>query len=126
MGTDRRETYIAESCISGSANVDRKVPYPEELGHDPGQDIVTDIIAKISFLPRGEFSLQTDSMPRLICNGDDELLQIDTKDLDDNDSEGSRSRNIARGILAFYRDRTPVQGSRAWPTSMPLITLIGN
>lgn len=151
MQRDRRQTHIADSLISQysvAANVIDTLR-PEELDSDldsdpdpdansdsdynsdsdphnnPRTDIVTDIISKISFLASGTLSPESDRAPEITFNGADNLLQIDTEHLDGNDSEGSRSRNIAKGILALYNGRLGVETAIRSRLEMPLVTLVG-
>jgi hypothetical protein len=86
--------------------------------------MVTDIISKICFLPRGELSSETDRTPQ-VCFSGDNLLQIETEHLDDDDSENSRSRNIPKGVLALYSEKTGVARSLGSAFLSPLITLVG-
>lgn len=126
MGRDHRETHVANSCISNPRKpaCDTDISAPGDTDYDPRLLMVTDSISRIRFLPKGELSSETDRTPQ-VCFSGDNLLQIETEHLDDNDSEDSRSRNIAKGVLALYSEKLGVAKSLGSAFRPPLITLVG-
>lgn len=125
MGASKRETYIADSFIGKATDNEEDYPYPAEEGYDPRKECVTDIISKISFLPSGEF-LPESKAPRYQSCWDDNLLMVDTGDMDDDAAEGSRSRNIAKGVFSFISPRPESDDGRYSQYMLPLITLLGH
>ncbi|KAJ9091488.1 hypothetical protein QFC21_007188 [Naganishia friedmannii] len=123
IGNDRRETFLADSCV-----LQEEEPSSESsaLEDDPRTQTVVDIVRKMSFNSTGALQPGGNRPWRRFYRGDDNLLILDTNTLDNDDSEESRSRLIAKGIISLYADkRASGKGNRMYSGTLPLITLVG-
>lgn len=99
IGTRLRETSIAGTVIQQAGEIP---------SGDPREAKVIDNLYKIRFTPNGTFLPQSEGdvfdFPGRV--GDHPGIEVDPMTLDDGDSAGSRSRDIAAGIFALLPPRS--------------------
>lgn len=111
IGSHLRETCVADTVICEAANFDENdsCELPDWTPPKrPRKVKVIDNLYKVSFKPNGKFLPQAEGdafdFPGRI--GDHPEIEVDSKALDNDTADGSRSRDIAKGIFALLPPRT--------------------